>query len=253
MIDSQIKKILIIGANSDLAVDYLNHQLSIEKKENRAKKHWILLSKNKDNLNKLAKDLQIRYNAKIDCSATDVGDFSAQDKLHKKHPEVDGILLFAGVISAQPNQCEPIDAFKVMNTNYTACCRFINLYIEQFKKKKLGFIVIISSVAGDRGRYSNFVYGSSKAGLSAYAQGLRAWMNDDNVGVIDIKPGFTHTKMTKDLKMPSFLASYPKDVTLAIDRSIKKNQSPVYIKWYWKYIMLMIKVLPDFIFRRMKF
>ena len=114
-----------------------------------------------------------------------------------------------------------------------------------------GFIVGISSVAGDRGRQSNYYYGSAKAGLTAYLSGLRNRLSSQGVHVMTVKPGFVDTAMTYGLK-GMFLVASPEDIGRAIVRAVEKRRNTVYLPWFWRYIMLIIQHLPEFLFKRLK-
>jgi short-subunit dehydrogenase len=106
-------------------------------------------------------------------------------------------------------------------------------------------------VAGDRGRYSNFVYGSAKAGLTAYLSGLRARLLDDGVNVLTIKPGLVDTPMTAEFDKSPIWAS-PEKVAKDIDKAIANRRSVIYSPWFWRPIMLVIRLIPDFIFKKLK-
>jgi decaprenylphospho-beta-D-erythro-pentofuranosid-2-ulose 2-reductase len=114
-----------------------------------------------------------------------------------------------------------------------------------------GFIIGISSVAGDRGRQSNYYYGSAKAGLSAYLSGLRNRLSGQGVHVMTVKPGFVDTAMTYGLE-GMFLVASPEDIGRQIVRAVGKRRNTVYLPWFWRYIMLIIRHIPEFVFKRLK-
>jgi short-subunit dehydrogenase len=120
-----------------------------------------------------------------------------------------------------------------------------------FEKQKHGVITVISSVAGDRGRQSNYIYGSAKAGLSVYLDGLRNRLYSAGVAVVTIKPGFVDTPMTAHLKK-GFLFASPEKVARDILRAIEKRKCVVYTPWFWRWIMFVIKSIPETIFRKLK-
>ena len=120
------------------------------------------------------------------------------------------------------------------------------------EKHKIGIIIGISSVAGERGRASNYIYGSAKAGLSNYLSGLRVRMAKVGVNVLTVLPGFVDTKMTQDLKLPKKLTASSSDVAQSIYKNMH-TKGIIYYKPIWKYIMLVIKLLPDFVFKRINF
>jgi short-subunit dehydrogenase len=109
----------------------------------------------------------------------------------------------------------------------------------------------ISSVAGDRGRKSNYIYGSAKAALTTYLSGLRNRLYDAQVHVMTVKPGFVATAMTKDLDLPEKLTAQPEEVAQDIYSAQQKNKNVIYTKWFWKYIMMIIRIIPEWKFKGM--
>jgi len=134
-----------------------------------------------------------------------------------------------------------------ITTNGTSVISLMTLAGEQLAQQGQGAIAVISSVAGDRGRQSNYVYGSAKALVSAFASGLRQRLAKKGVHVITIKPGFVDTPMTAHLKKGALWAK-PDQVARDISRAIDKGQSIVYTPGFWRFIMLIIKHIPEFIF-----
>lgn len=111
---------------------------------------------------------------------------------------------------------------------------------------------MISSVAGDRGRPSNYLYGSAKGAVSIFCQGLRARLHKSGANVLTVKPGFVDTPMTRDLKLPALLVTSPARVAGDIVRAVEKRQSVIYSPPWWRVIMLIIKLIPEAVFRRLK-
>ncbi len=116
--------------------------------------------------------------------------------------------------------------------------------------RKAGLIIGLSSVAGDRGRASNYVYGSAKAGLSAFLSGLRHRLAASGVRVMTVKPGFVRTAMTEGLNLPPLLTAEPDQVAADILSAVKKRRDTIYSRWYWRFIMSAIRLLPESIFKR---
>ncbi len=137
-----------------------------------------------------------------------------------------------------------------LNTNYVSQIQLINQINNIYRKIGNKSILAVSSVAGDRGKSSNFIYGSTKAGLSEYLSGLR--QSNNNVHICTIKPGFVYTKMTKHLSLPPLLTSTPEKVGKKVFEAYKNKSDVVYISKAWKYIMFIIKCIPEFIFKRIK-
>ena len=115
-----------------------------------------------------------------------------------------------------------------------------------------GTIVGISSVAGNRGRQSNYIYGSAKAALTAYLSGLRNKMYHHKVHVLTVLPGFVNTKMTEHLKLPKPLTAQPEEVANAVYDGVKKKKNIIYVKWFWRSIMTIITSIPEPMFKKKK-
>ena len=138
-----------------------------------------------------------------------------------------------------------------IDTNYTGAVSILNVVANDFEARSSGFIIGISSVAGDRGRKANYIYGSSKAAFTAYLSGLRNRLCDSGVQVLTVKPGFVYTKMTKSLDLPEKLTAQPKEVAKDIFKAQHSGRNILYTKWMWRYIMLIIRLIPEFVFKKM--
>ncbi|RYG40296.1 MAG: SDR family oxidoreductase, partial [Chitinophagaceae bacterium] len=143
-------------------------------------------------------------------------------------------------------------ASQIIHTNYTGAVSILNIIARDFAARKEGSIVGISSVAGERGRQSNFLYGSAKAGFTAYLSGLRNSLYHKGVHVVTVQPGFVYTKMTEELSLPKMLTARPEEVAEAVFNAVQKKRNVVFVKWFWKYIMLMIRNVPEVMFKKMK-
>jgi short-subunit dehydrogenase len=127
----------------------------------------------------------------------------------------------------------------------------LNIVANDFEKERRGFIVGVSSVAGDRGRKANYIYGSAKAAFSAYLGGLRNRMFESGVQVLTVKPGFVNTKMTEKLDLPEKLTAQPEDVATDIFKAQQSGRNVIYTKSIWMLVMLIIKHIPEFMFKKM--
>ena len=136
-------------------------------------------------------------------------------------------------------------------TNCLGAMSFLSQLANYFEPKKTGHIIAISSVAGDRGRQSNYIYGASKAGLTAFLQGLRNRLYPHGVHVLTVKPGFVDTPMTAHLKKGLLMAT-PDAVARDILRAAAQRRGVLYTPWFWRWIMLIIKLIPETIFQRLK-
>jgi short-subunit dehydrogenase len=121
-----------------------------------------------------------------------------------------------------------------------------------FEQKRSGAIVVITSVAGERGRQSNYVYGAAKGGVSLFLQGLRNRLDKSGVNVLDIKPGFVDTPMTADFPNKGILWSQPHRIARHIIRAIDRRQDIVYVPWFWCFIMMAIRTIPERLFKKLK-
>jgi short-subunit dehydrogenase len=143
------------------------------------------------------------------------------------------------------------EARLILETNFTGCVSALDILANHFELRRAGFICAISSVAGDRGRQSNYLYGAAKAGLSTYLEGLRNRLFPAHVRVITVKPGFVDTRMTYG-RPGLFLLASPERVGKGIFRAIVKGKAVVYVPWYWRFIMLMVQSIPEAVFKRLR-
>lgn len=238
--------VLIIGAKSDtakaLAREYASHGYGL-----------YLAARNSKKLEGFVSDLNIRYQATARCVDLDILDFASHADFYESldiKPE--GVITTVGYlgdqISAQ-NHFE--EAKRILDTNYTGVVSMLNIIANDFEQRNSGFIVGLSSVAGDRGRKTNYIYGSAKSGFTAYLSGLRNRLANTDVHVMTVKPGFMNTRMTEGMDLPSLLTAQPEDAARQIYRAQQKNKNVIYVKWMWQWIMLIIQHIPEFIFKRM--
>jgi short-subunit dehydrogenase len=123
---------------------------------------------------------------------------------------------------------------------------------QRFQAQGAGVIAVIGSVAGDRGRASNYLYGAAKAAIHAFASGLRAQLYRQGVHVVTIKPGFVATQMTAHLHLPERLTAHPDAVAARIVAAVDRRRAVVYVPGFWRLIMLVVRMLPETIFMRLK-
>ena len=144
------------------------------------------------------------------------------------------------------------ETLKTINTNFTGLALLLNIIANDYAKNEDGVIAGVSSVAGMRGRQSNYIYGSAKAGFTAYLSGLRNKMYHHKVHVMTVLPGFVYTKMTEHLNLPKLLTANPENVASSVYNGLKKKKNIIFIKWFWRWIMLIITSVPEFIFKKKK-
>lgn len=238
--------LLIIGAKSDIAKavaqEYAQHQTNL-----------ILAGRRIGELENFANDLRIRYGVDVSLKELDVSNTDTHEAFYESlEPKPDGVVVAAGYMVEQSLAQRNLDeTLKTINVNFTGAVSLLNIIAMDFEHKKAGFIVGISSVAGDRGRKTNYIYGAAKAGFSAYLSGLRNRLFESGVHVLTVKPGFVNTKMTEALDLPEKLTAQPAEVAKAIFNAQQQGKDVLYTKWVWRYIMLIIKHIPEFIFKKM--
>jgi len=141
---------------------------------------------------------------------------------------------------------------KMLVVNYIGAVSILNLAAASYAGRHQGTIVGISSVAGERGRQSNYFYGSAKAGFTAYLSGLRNRLFREGVQVLTVKPGFVYTRMTEAMTLPALVTATPEQVANAIYKAVLAKKNVIYVKWFWRWIMLLIKMIPETVFKKMK-
>ncbi|QDP41598.1 SDR family oxidoreductase [Radiobacillus deserti] len=242
-------KILILGATSSIA------QSTAQKLAENGH-DLILTSRNTEDLNTLKRDLSIRHQIDVKLKPFDALDFDHHEAFFSNVVEetggLDGILLMYGAMADQKVAETDFEASRQMiDVNYTSAVSILNIAANYFEKKRHGIICAVSSVAGDRGRKSNYIYGSTKAGLSTYMEGLRNRLHEKGVQVMTVKPGMVDTKMTYGVVKDSPLLADPDKVGKDIADGIQKKKDVLYTPWFWLIIMLVIKLIPEKLFKRM--
>ena len=245
-----MRKVVIFGATSAIA--------------QAAARLWandgdelLLIARNSNRLQVLKKDLEVRGAARVECLVSDLGDLGAQRELFAKItaclPEYDLALIAYGQLS---DQIECQNNFELarseIRVNFVSVVALLMELARHFEHLRGGTIAVITSVAGDRGRAVNYTYGAAKAGLSVYLEGLRARLYSSGVNVLTIKPGFVDTPMTAKIKKGPLVAQ-PETVGLGIYRAVARRRDVVYLPWFWLGIMEVLKLIPAFIFKRLKF
>jgi decaprenylphospho-beta-D-erythro-pentofuranosid-2-ulose 2-reductase len=163
---------------------------------------------------------------------------------------LDGIVLCHGRMDEQDEAQRDVEKARAMvEVNYLSAISLLEPAAVHLEERGRGWICAISSVAGDRGRRSNYLYGSTKAGLNAYLEGLEARLAPAGVAVVTVKPGFVDTSLTWGRGVP--LAASPERVARDVVRAITRRRSVVYTPWYWRWIMATLRLLPRPLFRRL--
>ena len=242
------KTILIIGGTSDIGN-------AVARKFACKGFNIQLAGRNIQNVKLISKDIEIRYQVQATFYELDILKFdSFKTFLSNLSILPDVVVCATGLLGNQENDEKNIFASKViMNTNFIGPSLLLGEVAELFKNRGYGTIIGISSVAGDRGRGSNYIYGSSKSGFTSFLSGLRNKLSPDGVDVITVKPGFVRTKMTAHLQLPGLLTSNVEEVANTIFHGYSKNKEVIYVKKIWLLIMFVIKLIPENIFKKLNF
>ena len=214
-----------------------------------------LASRDADELRRIAADLRLRYGVEVHYGLFDAELTESHEAFFKSvvqdMPTLSGVVLAFGYLGDQQAARDFNVGAKVIASNFTGAVSILNHCANYFETLQSGFIIGISSVAGDRGRQSNYMYGAAKGALSLYLQGLRNRLFASGVRVITIKPGFVDTAMTFGLP-GLFLVATPQSIGERIVAALGKSADIVYLPGFWRYIMLIIKHIPESVFKRMK-
>ncbi|MCP1761481.1 SDR family oxidoreductase [Bradyrhizobium japonicum] len=202
-----------------------------------------------------AADLRARYNVEVALHQFDVLDTASFEGFVSGLAALpDVVISIVGLLGVQQDaESDLAHATTIMRSNYEGPSLILGLFAEKFLARGSGTLVGVSSVAGDRGRASNYVYGSAKAGFSAFLSGLRARASRGGVHVVTVKPGFVRTKMTEGMKLIGPLTVEAPVVGDAILNAVEKKTDVVYVSGKWRLVMLIIKTLPEAIFKKLKF
>jgi decaprenylphospho-beta-D-erythro-pentofuranosid-2-ulose 2-reductase len=240
--------LLILGANSDVAQELAK----IFAQNEHA--NIYMGSRNLDLLEKSCTDIKIRYKVEAEYFPFDATDYESHIGFYEElDPKPDGIVLAFGYLGDQPlAQKDFQEARKIIETNFMGAVSILEIIAADFARRNHGFIIALSSVAGERGRQSNYIYGAAKGALTIYLSGLRNRLHKKSVRVISVLPGMIRTKMTDGLDLPDKLLADPEEVAQDIYNGFKKGKDIIYSKWYWKFIMAVIKMIPERVFKRMR-
>lgn len=239
--------ILILGATSDIGY-------AIARKFAEKKYDVQLAARNVDQLKTFQSDIHIRYGVHCSIHSFDALQYETHQSFYDQlNPKPHVVAYVIGYM----NENEKVindwnESLKTINTNYTSAVSILNIIAADFSDKRSGTIIGISSVAGNRGRQSNYIYGSAKAGFTAYLSGLRNRLYHYNVHILTVLPGFVYTKMTGHLQLPKLLTANPEQVANAVYKGAVKKKNIIYVKWFWRWIMMIITSIPESMFKKRK-
>jgi len=244
-----MRKVLIIGATSAIA-EATARVFAVRGEE------LYLIARNPARLESIQKDLEIRGAHKVTTARLDINHLTRHEEVldtaWSAMHEVDVVLIAHGTLPDQ-KACEASAdlTLKEFTTNATSTIALLTLLANRLEAQGKGTLAVITSVAGDRGRGSNYIYGAAKAALTAFTSGLRQRLYCSGITVITIKPGFVDTPMTSEFKK-GFLWAAPEQVAKGIVKAIDRGQSVVYLPWFWRLIMFVIRHIPETLFMRIK-
>jgi decaprenylphospho-beta-D-erythro-pentofuranosid-2-ulose 2-reductase len=239
-------KILIIGATSAIAS-------ACARKWAAERAQFFLVGRNDEKLKQLSNDLVARGASNAQTYVLDLNHYSGHQEMLNACGPIDIALIAHGSLPDQKACEQDTDlALREFSSNATSVISLLILLANQMEVQKSGTIAVISSVAGDRGRPSNYLYGTAKAAVTTFCEGLRARLHKSGVHVLTIKPGLVDTPMTQGLQMPKALVATPEKVASDIVFAINCKKNAIYTPKFWKPIMWVVKSIPNFMFKKMK-
>ena len=242
------KNLLVFGGTSDIgcatAEEFASHGFDIQ-----------LVGRNKSELEREANNIAVRYQVDVEVHVHDCLDFDRHGIFFQSLQTIPTVVVCAvGLMHDQQSaEGNPEQIKQMIDTNFTGVAIALEAAAKELsEQEKQCTIVGISSVAGDRGRASNFWYGASKAAFNAFLSGLRQKYSDKNLRVITVAPGFVDTRMTEGMDLPGPLVDSAETIAKGIYKSVRKGANK-YSPLKWKMIMLIIKCLPEWIFVKLRF
>ncbi len=241
--------VLIAGATSTIA----RHAVG-ELAGRGARLH--LAARDDSEAERIGQDLAVRRGAEVSWDSFEATDYEGHERLLDSATGamggLDGLLVAVGMLGDQTRaEADPEHLRDVIEINYGAPASLITAAANRFEKQGEGWIAALSSVAGDRGRPSNYAYGSAKAGLTAFLEGLRGRLHESGVHILTVKPGPTDTKMTFGMDDPPPLMAEPERVAKRIVWAIEKEKDVCYAPPVWRYIMAAIRLIPASVFKKL--
>lgn len=239
---------IILGSNSEISQAFVEKALEANEKYSTI----YLFTSNKETTEKFAKHLDVKF-----LQQTEVIELDLRAEIdYTKFDYISSDLLFCATgylgEGTEEGLYDQKNTELIIDINYAKLVPVLTFFAKKMERQRAGTMIVLSSVAGERGRQSNFIYGSAKAGLTAYLSGLRNYMFERKVHVLTIKPGFMDTKMTEGLPLNPKLTATPKQAAECIYKAYKKQKNIVYVLPIWRLIMLIIIHIPEFIFKKLK-
>ncbi|MDQ8143201.1 SDR family NAD(P)-dependent oxidoreductase [Chryseobacterium sp. CFS15] len=239
---------IVLGSTSEVAQAFVEKALQEGEKYERI----YLFTSNKEATERFAKHIDVKFLQQSEIIELDL----TKDINYFDFDHVNSNVLFCATgylgVSTEDGLYDNKNTERIIDINYSKLVPVMNYFAQKFESKRSGTIIGLSSVAGDRGRQSNFIYGSAKAAFTAYLSGLRNYLFEKKVHVLTVKPGFMATKMTEGLPLNPKLTATPKQAAECIYSAFKKQKNVAYVLPIWGVIMLIIRNIPEFIFKKLK-
>jgi decaprenylphospho-beta-D-erythro-pentofuranosid-2-ulose 2-reductase len=242
------KTLLVLGGSSDIGrASALRF----------AQAGWriLLAGRSLTDLRREADDIAARTGVEVSTHAIDILDAGSFEAFVNGLPGLpDTVLCVIGLLGDQSKaEADFAHASVIIRTNFEGPALLLGIFAERFAARGEGAIVGVSSVAGERGRATNYVYGAAKAGFSTFLSGLRNRFGKTKLRVVSVKPGFVRTRMTKGMALPGLLTAEPEQVAEAIFRALEvRPRDVVYVKPIWLIVMTIIKAIPEPVFKRLR-
>ncbi|OCK52094.1 3-oxoacyl-ACP reductase [Chryseobacterium sp. CBo1] len=239
---------IVLGSTSEVAQAFVEKALQEGEKFERI----YLFTSNKEATERFAKHIDVKFLQLSEIIELDL----TKEINYFEFENINSNLLFCATgylgEGTEEGLYDTKNTERIIDINYSKLVPVINYFAKKFESKRSGTIIGLSSVAGDRGRQSNFIYGSAKAAFTAYLSGLRNYLFEKKVHVLTVKPGFMATKMTEGLPLNPKLTATPKQAAECIYKAFKKQKNVAYVLPIWWIIMLIIRNIPEFIFKKLK-
>jgi len=239
---------IVLGSTSEVAQAFVEKALQEGEKFERI----YLFTSNKETTERFTRHIDVKFLQQSEIIELDL----TKEINYQNFDSINSSLLFCATgylgEGTEEGLYDNKNTQRIIDINYSKLVPVINYFAQKFESRRSGTIIGLSSVAGDRGRQSNFIYGSAKAAFTAYLSGLRNYLFEKKVHVLTIKPGFMATKMTEGLPLNPKLTATPKQAAECIYKAFKKQKNVAYVLPVWGVIMMIIRNIPEFIFKKLK-
>jgi decaprenylphospho-beta-D-erythro-pentofuranosid-2-ulose 2-reductase len=249
MADARVDGVVVVGATSAIG-------RAVAAEMAPRVRRLVLAARDGEEARAISADLRVRHGTGVSTVPLEALDFAshaaaADACLDAAGPGAVGVVLCLGYLGEAGAGVGHAEAMRILQTNFTACVSLLEAFAGRMEVGDGGWICALSSVAGDRGRQSNYLYGAAKGGLTVYLDGLRNRLHPAGIPVVTVKPGFVDTRMTYG-RPGVFLAAAPRTVARAVRRAVERRRHTVYVPFFWRPVMWVIRAVPEIVFKRMK-